>query len=315
MITRQQAKALSESAKATGPEEQTVAETLSVTKQPSEASEPKHIDTSTTQASSLGKHTMPNADLIFQSQINSIAPFTGAAAQDAERWLTHAFNVLQVQGFTDNNEVKHLLSGFLDGDALDWYQEHKLMLCGWMEFRAAFLQRFPSAPLIRNPFEHFQQLSTRRQGLTESSVDYYTSVLKLCHSYNQHMSDIERVNHLKKGLRPSLLEKVLEQEPTTPDDFIAVVFKAESNQRILQRQYDTTSTTDINVNRDHQRPDEPPHVTPVFSSRQQYNTPSHQPQRAPGQFPRRRPGHDGGVICYSCGQPGHIAPRCPLNWQ
>ena len=58
--------------------------------------------------------------------------------------------------------------------------------------------------------------------------------MKLCHHYNPHMSDVERVDHLKKGLRPSLLEKVLDRDPTITDEFIEVVLKAESNQRILQ---------------------------------------------------------------------------------
>jgi hypothetical protein len=74
---------------------------------------------------------MPNRYLIFQSQINSIEPYTGARTQDAARWLTHDANILHVQGFVDSNELRHLISGFLDGEALDWFQEHRTQLPDW----------------------------------------------------------------------------------------------------------------------------------------------------------------------------------------
>ena len=250
---------------------------------------------------------MPNRDLIFQSQINNIEPFTGMHTQDAARWLTHVSNILHVQGFTDNSELKHLISGFLDGEALNWFQDHKATLHDWPDFRTAFIQRFPSPPSIRNPFEYFQQLSNRRQGLNEPTVEYYTHVLKLCHNYNPRMSDVERVDHLKKGLRPSLLEKVLDREPNKPDEFIDVVLKAESNQRILQVQSDMNINI-ANDNRDHTSPP----VTP--RPRPRYNTPPHQQSRSTDRPPRRTTGPGADIVCYTCGQPGHISPRCHLNW-
>ena len=257
---------------------------------------------------------MPNRELIFQSQINSINPFTGVSTQDAARWLTHAANILHVQGFVDSNELPHLISGFLDGEALDWFQNHKAAIHDWHEFRTAFVQRFPSPPSTRNPFEYFQQLSNRRQGLNESTVEYYTHVLKLCHHYNPHMSEVERVDHLKKGLRPSLLEKVLDRDPTTPDEFIEVVFKAESNQRILQVQFDMNPGINNDNHRDHQNIDDPGHASPPVTPRPRYNTPPNQQQRSSDRPPRRTAGPGTDIVCYTCGQPGHISPRCHLNW-
>ena len=278
---------------------------------------------------------MPNRDLVFQSQINSIDPFTGVHTQDAARWLTHAANILHVQGFVDSNELKHLISGFLDGEALDWFEDQKAALHDWHEFRTAFIQRFPSPPSIRNPFEYFQQLSHRRQGLKEPTVEYYTHVLKLCHQYNSHMSDIERVDHLKKGLRPSLLEKVLDRDPCTPDEFIEVVFKAESNQRIIQVQFDLNAN---NNHRDHQDIDDVGHTSPPVPPQPRYNTspvqqqrstdrPPHRstdrpppgsadrpPHRSTDRLPRRTTERDADIVCYTCGQPGHISPQCHLNW-
>ena len=257
---------------------------------------------------------MPNKTMIFQSQINTIASFTGAPTQDAERWLVHASNVLRVQGFTDPRELTHLLSGFLDGDALDWFQDHKTMLLEWPEFRMAFIQRFPSPPSIRNPFEYFQQLSNRRQGLSESTAEYYTGVLKLCHDYNPHMSDVERVDHLKKGLRPSLLEKVLDRDPTTPDEFIEVVFKAESNQRILQVQFDINASIANNIPRAPPGIDDVRYSPPPVTPQPRYNTPPNQQRRSSDRPPRRTAGHGADIVCYTCGQPGHISPHCHLNW-
>jgi hypothetical protein len=251
---------------------------------------------------------------VFQCQINSIEPFTGAPVQDATRWLTHASNILQVQGFTTNSELKHLISGFLDGEALDWFQEQKKTNHDWPEFRAAFTQRFPSPPSIRNPFEYFQQLSNRRQGINETIVEYYTNVLKLCHHYNPRMSDVERVDHLKKGLRASLLEKVLDRNPITPEEFIDAVFKAESNQRILQVQLDMNGNTTKNTHRNQQGIDDVRFPPPAATSRPRYDAPPNQHSR-PSDRPQRRPnGSSADIVCYTCGEPGHISPRCPLNW-
>ena len=188
------------------------------------------------------------------------------------------------------------------------------MLIDWDIFHKALLQRFPAPPSISNAFEYFQQLSNRRQGIDEPTVDYYTNVLKLCHNYNPQMSDTEQVDHLKKGLRPSLLEKVLDREPTTPTDFIAVVLKAESNQRILQVQFETgTNTNSNNIN--HPTIDQP-RRTPNINSQQRNNEPQqHEPQRWSGNQQRRHPGPNGGPTCYTCGQQGHISPACHLNWR
>ena len=256
---------------------------------------------------------LPNRALIFQSQLNSITPFTGVSSQDATRWLTHTANILRIQGFVDDTELPLLISGFLDGDALTWFQDQQATLRDWNAFRPAFLQRFPSPPLAHHPFESFQQLSQRRQGLAEPTIAYYTDVLKLCHQYNPNMPDPERVDHLKKGLRSSLLEKVLDRDPDTPDEFIEVVLKAESNQRILQAQLDLDS--DLHTSSRHHYPavgllDPPPPdtITPPT-----YNSPLHQPQRFSARPPRRTPAPGSNIVCYTCGQPGHLSPHCHFS--
>ena len=285
---------------------------------------------------------MPNKDLVFQSQINTLEPFTGAATQDADRWITHSTNILQIQGFTDDNELRNLLSGFLDGEALNWFQDHRTKLMDWNEFRTALTQRFPSPPSIKSTFESFQQLSNRRQGLDESTIEYHAHVLKLCQSYNPAMSDKEQVDHLKKGLRASLLEKVLDRDPSTPAEFIGMVLRIESNQRILQAQleHDTnynnnnnyTSSNNNNYNNnytgsnnnnyntnnlvDHFRIDQSGSI-PNPNHRQSYHEPQQQSQqqRWSAQQQRKQSGSRGGPICYTCGKQGHISPACNLNWQ
>ena len=282
--------------------------------QPTMISTDDQSNAQSTRTTFTTRPTTPNKELVFQSQINSIEPFTGAPGQDATRWLTHTSNILQVQGFTTNSELNQLISGFLDGEALDWFQEQKKTNHDWFEFRAAFTQRFPSPPSIRNPFEHFQQLSNRRQGINETTVEYYSNVLKLCHQYNPRMSDVERVDHLKKGLRASLLEKVLDRNPITPEEFIDVVFKAESNQRILQVQLDMNGNTTNNMHRNQQGIDDVRFAPPAVTSRSRYEAPPNQQSR-PSDRPQRRPnGPNADIVCYTCGEPGHISPRCPLNW-
>ncbi|CAF0839126.1 unnamed protein product [Adineta steineri] len=260
---------------------------------------------------------MPNKDLVFQSQTNTIEPFTGKSTQNAQQWISHATNVLQIQGFNDTHELTNLLSGFLDGEALNWFQDNKATLTEWKELYTALTQRFPSPPSFTNTFEYFQQLSNRRQGLDEPTADYYAHVLKLCNKYTPLMSDAERVDHLKKGLRPSLLEKVLDRDPVNPAQFIAVVLKAESNQRILQVQVETGPTSNNN-NITTFTSDRPQQVS-NFHNQRSYEEPQQPRQQRWSDHQQQQQQHKqngsyGGRTCYTCGKKGHILPACHLNW-
>jgi hypothetical protein len=137
------------------------------TRQQAKAREEQEANQTTT-----ALHTMPDKNTIFQAQTSSIEFFTGASTQNTRQWIAHAVNILEVQGFTDPTEVKNLMIGFFRGEALDWVNNNKDTLSDWNTLRNGMIERFPAPPAIHNTFEYFQQLSNRRQGIDESTVDY-----------------------------------------------------------------------------------------------------------------------------------------------
>ena len=67
------------------------------------------------------------------------------------------------------------------------------------------------------------QLRAQRQGPGEPVMTYCYDVVHLCSKINAHMPEQEKVQHILRGLSPSLMEKVMPDltHPFTVDQFFA----------------------------------------------------------------------------------------------
>ncbi|CAF4746334.1 unnamed protein product, partial [Rotaria sp. Silwood2] len=72
----------------------------------------------------------------------------------------------------------------------------------------------------------FQRLP-RQQNHNETIIDYYNHVLDLCKEADPNMSDESIVKYLKQGVKQSFREKIIEQDPTTPKEFLRVARRIE----------------------------------------------------------------------------------------
>ena len=65
---------------------------------------------------------------------------------------------------------------------------------------------------------------------------------------------------------------------------------------------------------DHQAIDDLRHAPAPVTPRPRYSTPSNPSYRSSDRAPWRSNGPGADILYYACGPPGHISPRCPLNW-
>ncbi|KAK4024371.1 hypothetical protein OUZ56_009793 [Daphnia magna] len=67
------------------------------------------------------------------------------------------------------------------------------------------------------------KLRARKQGIEESTLEYYYDVLDLCRRVNARMAEATKLAYLWQGLRPSVLEKFWSLKPTSCDEFLQEV--------------------------------------------------------------------------------------------
>lgn len=70
-------------------------------------------------------------------------------------------------------------------------------------------------------------LTNRIQNMTEPAHQYYYDVLRLCNKVNPDMGEDEKITHLIRGLKSSILEKVLVLEPKDCKDLLSKIKSVE----------------------------------------------------------------------------------------
>ena len=197
---------------------------------------------------------------------------------------------------------------------------------------------------------NLQLLKNRIQGSAEAFITYYNAVLALCRQHDRAMADVQIVDWLKAGMRLALFEKLHGEEFLTPQSLLLRTQRLELEQEVLTARqralFDPVSLSNTPTSSDgYSVPASntvspssyiaaPPYaylpplmdtgpfahsfpVQPSSSSHQQSFFPSQtssppydRRSNAPNRIRNRnRPP----IVCYSCGEPGHISPRCPYR--
>ena len=84
--------------------------------------------------------------------------------------------------------------------------------------RSTFLNEFQP-----ERFGGFQEtkLRNRKQGPTESGMDYYYDVVNLCRLIDVNMPESMKLSHLFRGLQPDLMKKIWIKRPPTCAQFLS----------------------------------------------------------------------------------------------
>jgi hypothetical protein len=77
-------------------------------------------------------------------------------------------------------------------------------------------------PVNRDQFNE-TRLRERKQGPEESTVEFFYDVLDLCGKVDPNMAEQVKLQHLWRGIKPSLVEKFWSMKPATTDEFLTEV--------------------------------------------------------------------------------------------
>ena len=154
--------------------------------------------------------------VVSQLQVSQLPiPKFNPAADNVEDWLA-AFES------TIPNETLRVsrLGIALQASAASWYASQLRVLGrnnrSWSQWRAALVAEFSShqRALFTTLLNH-----TQRPG--QDPIEFYRKTIQLCRQVNAQMQEPEILNHLLRGIEPSLRDKLILMCPTTSADFLA----------------------------------------------------------------------------------------------
>ena len=243
--------------------------------------------------------------------VDSIPTFSGDPNQNVRDWIeiiSLKFDIIDY----DPLQRRRFLPQYLYGAALKWHLANRATLTELRPYLRALELAFPQVTTTSRDM-NLQLLKNRVQGPTEPFHLYYNAVVDLCRQHNREMADVQIVDWLKAGMRLELFEKLHGDEFLTPQSLLIRTQRLELDHEVLTTRQrlslvPTASATPLM--------DAVPVVTypPVqhsYSPHHHAFAPSQTSSAAHRQGSaaltrRRQP-----IVCYSCGEPGHISPRCP----
>ncbi|CAF4673345.1 unnamed protein product, partial [Rotaria sp. Silwood2] len=158
-----------------------------------------------------------------------IEPFTGAEEQDPLTWLQTIDELFEATK-TENNDRRRLLPMYFGDDVKKWYRSENHD-SDYDEFKKQFVNAFTSSI---HKLKISTKLMNRRQGNDESVQSYYYDILALCTRLNPDMQEDEKILYLLRGLKPSLQQHVIMNEPKKCKDLFEHAKRAEAAALITQ---------------------------------------------------------------------------------
>jgi ElaB/YqjD/DUF883 family membrane-anchored ribosome-binding protein len=249
------------------------------------------------------------------NQLLDSAPFTGSSSQEVSDWIEDFVGKCDQLRLDDAQRLA-VATDLLRENAKLWYETHKDTINNWTTLKCKLTSYFQ----LVTGTDHFQleqKLYNRRRQTNELAIDYCHNVLKLCTKVNKEMDEKIRLRHLQKGLDSAAQRHMDLKNPATTEEFLQALVKYDKWQEednrpeamTYQRRDTTTATNPYPIPRQGQS-----QVTP----HQQYNYPSNQQSRHPGNVTLRSTRHemaerryDG---CWSCGGMDHFRSECPKNY-
>lgn len=304
----------------------------------SEITSNSRFDTTSQNTVSMENHQLRNI-------VDSIPTFSGEPTQDVRDWLEIVSLKFDIIGY-DPLQRRRFIPQYLYGAALKWHLVNREAFPEWEDYTRAIELAFPQLTATSRDM-NLQRLKNRVQGPTEPFNLYYNAVVELCRQHNPEMTDLQVVDWLKAGMRIDLFEKLQGNEFLTPRSLLLRTQRLELDHEVLTARQRgsfvpaTSSTPRSSSSRRLVAPSQSPvnspsytsfsttaDTTPLMAAAPVHGYPpaqhSHSPRQqsfSPSQTFVPTQGHGSTapshqrppIVCYSCGEPGHISPRCPYR--
>lgn len=249
--------------------------------------------------------------------MQSVEIFTGADDQDPLTWLQNIdelFDAIKI----DKNDRRRLLPMYFGEDIKKWYRS-ETHGTEYDVFKEQFIKTFTSSGY---KLKIYSRIINRRQRADETVQSYHYDILSLCAKLNSDMPENEKILHLLRGLKASILQHVMMADPQTCKAFLEQAKRAEAAAAITQPQTETTTpTTELieettaalrqstlnNNNQQYEknnRPGQPSYNSKPKWSQQRYNN---------NRLHQQRQGGRSALTCYTCNGVGHYSYQCPSH--
>ena len=262
------------------------------------------------------KMTSNLATQILLKNLPPIDRFTGNNEQDPNVWLNDIEDLFEGTKL-DKSDRRRLLPMCFGEDVKKWYRS-AILSSDYEEFKIQFLKAFTS-PAYK--LQISAKLVNRRQNNTESVQSYYYDILSLCSRFNPNMAEDEKLVYLLRGLKPSIQQQVIVNNPEDCQELLEQAKRIEATWHIVQQPDETQAEVSIEETTAALR------RATISSNNYQTNEParnSHRPSHHTGRATDeqrnwnyrsqgRQQNRPSSVICYNCNGVGHYAYQCPSH--
>ncbi|CAF4326382.1 unnamed protein product, partial [Rotaria sp. Silwood2] len=154
-----------------------------------------------------------------------------SGSENSLNWLK---NLQQIGKSLKLNEqqIYELATIKLSGPAQEWFY-HQDEIDNWSSFKEAFSYAFPP-PIQPTNIDYLAQLLARTQGETEPVGKFVQDVNRLCLKLDNKISEQDKLQYLRRGLRPQLQHYAL--SITSLQDFLTVMQRHEQIEKEVSSQ-------------------------------------------------------------------------------
>ncbi|KAK4007644.1 hypothetical protein OUZ56_012798 [Daphnia magna] len=169
--------------------------------------------------------------MAVQIKFHTPPTFTDRDGEDVVSWI-HRYEKVGRYNRWGENELRDHIELSLEGAAGKWYaciEATGNLPNAWSDVQGPQVVRGVKSTLLTqftllNYVQHNEaKLRARKQGIEESTLEYYYDVLDLCRRVNARMAEATKLAYLRQGLRPSVLEQLWSLKPTNCDEFLQEV--------------------------------------------------------------------------------------------
>ena len=174
---------------------------------------------------------MPNLDVDpdpgvprFRAREQTPPVFQGTSAEDVVDWWGWYQQVSVFNHWTPIQQLRNF-GMYLSGIARKWFLSLNPMPLTIENMRDELFAMFKKPDYV---YDLKRQLSARFQRIDEPVSEYFCDVIYLCSKVDPNMTDEMKIEHLLRGLKPLLLDRVypsLKDRPNPPTlrDFLNLV--------------------------------------------------------------------------------------------
>lgn len=260
---------------------------------------------------------------LLLKSVQAIDKFTGAADQDPTDWLQEIDELFEA-GKVDKTDRRRILVTLFGTEVKNWCRSEDLS-SDYDVFKQEFIKAFTSSGYR---LKIYSKIINRRQRSDETAQSYCYDILSLCAKLNPEMPESEKILHLLRGLKPTLLQRVMMYDPASCKELLQYAKRAEVVEDITQplttfstvppaTTNDTIETTAAlrrsNTNTNYSSGPTSGYQNRSSNYQQPRSSPSYNNNNHFRSARQSRGGASARVMCYNCNGFGHYSYQCPSN--